>query len=211
MSKPVLFYGKPNQLDDVLTYCRVKNLVDGNTNEEEQSAGLASLFRGAALAWLTQQLQNDNDLLNDYDEFVARTRATFGLSEEAILAQASRKYANCYQKASVQLYALEFKQLSTRLGIPDITAVAQFHKGLKSHIREALVIRDQVGNLDAVIAEAQRIDSQLYSSKRTQGSKNKGHGGKSFPSTGSAGKCHTCGQFGHKAANCKVKREQTPW
>jgi hypothetical protein len=62
MSKPVLFYGKPNQLDDVLTYIHVKNLVDQNTTNEETSASLASTFRGAALQWPTQQLRDNPDL-----------------------------------------------------------------------------------------------------------------------------------------------------
>jgi len=209
MSKPVLFYGKPNQLDDVLTFVSVKNLVDGTTEPEKKSAALAALFRGAALTWLSQQLKLDSDLLSDYDVFVENVQATFGLSTAAQLAQSSRKYANCYQKASVQLYALEFKQLSTSLNIPEVTATAQFVKGLKSHLREALIINDDANDsLDDVIAEAQRIDSQLFTSKRG-GRFKQGQGSK--PSGTGSGKCHSCGQFGHKAKDCKVKREGTPW
>jgi hypothetical protein len=125
----------------VVTYSHVKNLVDQNTTNEEKPASLASTFRGAALQWLTQQLCDNSDLLRYYNEFVDRVRASFGLTETAKLSQASRKYTNCHQKASVELYALEFKQLLTQLGIADITAVAQFQNGLKTQLREALIVK----------------------------------------------------------------------
>jgi len=117
--------------DDVLTYVRVKNLTDSVSSEEGQFAALASLFRGSALTWLTSELALNTGLLEDYDVFVGQIRSTFGLSEVAAKSRAASKYANCYQKASVQLYAIEFKQLASLLQIPDVTAIAQFTKGLK--------------------------------------------------------------------------------
>ncbi|KFY29427.1 hypothetical protein V491_00035 [Pseudogymnoascus sp. VKM F-3775] len=57
------------------------------------------------------------------------------LSEATTTAQP----AGSNQRASVQPYVVEFKQLSTQL--PDPTAAAQFVRGLKSHIREALIVK----------------------------------------------------------------------
>lgn len=210
MSKPVLFYGKPSQLPEVLTYVGVDFLVN-STSDELKAANLAKLFRGSALTWLTNELKTDPELLGDYDTFTEKVQAAFGLTEAAATSQAAKKYANCSQKASVQLYAIEFQQLSRQLGIPDATAVAQFQKGLKSHIREALIINDEDGNLEDVIKEATRIDSQLFSSKRGF-SGNPRHYGKGTSRGTNSGKCHTCGQFGHKARDCKVKTEsKAPW
>jgi len=212
MSKPVLFYGKPNQLDDVFTFVEIKFLVDEVTSDEKKCAILASLFRGPALQWLTEQRKSVQDMFNDYERFELVVRRSFGLTDAAQTAQQARKFANCYQKASVQLYAMEFTTLATALNIPDATALAQFEKGLKSHIREALIVKDNVTTLAAAITEAQRIDSQLYSAKRGNtfrkyGSQNHNKGA----SSGSAGKCHSCGQYGHKAKDCRVKKEQPPW
>lgn len=212
MSKPVLFYGKPSQLDDVFTYVDIKFLVDDIDDEGKQCAILASLFRGPALQWLTQNRKTNAELLDDYDTFKAAVQSAFGLTEAAQTAQTARKFANCYQKASVQLYAIEFQRLSRELNIPDATALAQFEKGLKSHIREALIVRDNVTNLEAAITEAQRIDSQLFSSKRGNTFRKYGsQGNRGTGSSGNSGKCHSCGQFGHKARDCKVKKEQPPW
>jgi hypothetical protein len=175
MSKPVLFYGKPNQLKDVFTYVRVSFLVNA-TSEYQNAPELAKLFRGSALSWLTNELKVNGHLLDDYDTFVEQVQSSFGLSTAAATSQAARKYANCYQKASVQLYAIEFKQLSSLLSIPDATTTAQFTKGLKHNVREALIINDEDGNLDDVIKEATRIDSQMFSSKRGSSGFSRGKG-----------------------------------
>lgn len=131
------------------------------------------------------------------------------LSEVAAKSRAASKYANCYQKASVQLYAIEFKQLASLLQIPDVTAIAQFTKGLKQHVREGLIVNAEDGDVDAIITESIRLDSSMYASRRTSGYRKGGRG--SHSGGGTTGKCHTCGQFGHRAAQCKVKAEKAPW
>jgi len=209
MSKPVLFYGKPSQLQDTVTHVRMQNLLSNTTSEKEKCARLASTFRGSALRWLTTEVNLQPSILHDYDQFVEKVSNAFALTEVAAKAKAARRYANLYQKTSAQLYGIEFKQLSTQLNIPDSTAVAQFVKGLKSHIREALIIQDETDDLDKAIEEAVRIDSQLYSSKRAFSGNNTrtSKGTKSY----TQGKCHKCGQFGHKAKQCPIKSEPAPW
>jgi len=177
MSKPVLFYGKPDQVDDVVTYCTVKFLADGTTDETQKSGYLASLFRGSALSWLTEYLKANQ--LNDYEELIAQVRQTFGLNEAAAQGQYARQLAGLRQKGSVQQYAITFQDLARKVALPDAAAKAQFVRGLKPHVQRGLIIGDDKDTLNAAITEATRIDSELYSIGRTQqgyGHKGRGQG-----------------------------------
>jgi hypothetical protein len=204
MSKPVLFYGKTSQLENVLTHVSLKFELEDVRKDEKKCALLASTFRGQALSWYTNQLRVSRDLNSDYDEFLALVKSAFGENTEAKNAQDARKYANLYQKTSVQLYAITFQQLAASLGIPEATQVAQFKKGLKANVRNALIIQGESSTITKLIEDAIKLDSQFYSSNRGRANH---HGGKGTTQGKNAGKCHSCGQFGHKAKDCKVKRE----
>lgn len=162
MSKPVLFYGKPSQLDQVLTFATVKYLADGTTTDKAKCGYLASLFRGTALNWLTSQIARDEDILDNYEDFLAAVKDAFALDESAKKAQAARQLANLRQKGSVQDYALKFQDLALDAGLNAQTAIAYFTKGLKPAIRSALIISDERSTLADAVTEAVRIDSQLY-------------------------------------------------
>lgn len=205
MSKPVLFYGKPNQLEDVITFCDVKILVDGLTSDERKCGLLASLFRGQALHWLTSQLKSSPKLLTeDYEDFKFNVKNAFGLSAEAATAKAARRLATISQRGPCQLYAIEFRQVSDALGLDDATARASFQRGLKLHVREAVVTTGPHSTLSDLIEEAVRIDTELYNARRQarSGGRQQGKG------SGGTIKCHSCGKFGHKASECRIKREQ---
>jgi len=176
MSKPVLFYGKPSQVDDVITFCTVKFLADNTTDETQKAGYLASLFRGSALAWLTSYLATHT--LDDYTELTEQIRAKFGLSHTALQGLYARQLAALRQKSSVQAFGLEFRELSEKVGLPDAAAQAQFIKGLKIHIQRTLVASDDYTDLNTLIDEATRIDSQLYNIGRqgNNGYQGKGHG-----------------------------------
>jgi hypothetical protein len=171
MSKPVLFYGKPSQLADVLTYAKINFLTNGLTDDQAKAGYLASLFRGSALNWLTQKFVENPNILGDYESFEASVKETFELNEFALQAQSARKLANLRQKGSAQDYALKFKELSRQAGLPDPTAIALFTKGLKRHVRSALIINDERDSLDDAVTEAIRIDSQLYFASPRQGTR----------------------------------------
>jgi hypothetical protein len=79
-------------------------------------------------------------------------------------------------------------------------------RGLKLHIIEALIVNEEDDDLDSHIKGAQLIDSQLYSCKR-RGTNKKYGSGASQQRTGSSGKFHSYGQFGHEARDCPIKRQ----
>lgn len=166
MSKPVLFYGKPSQLDDVLTFVTVKFIADQTTSSSAKAGYLASLFRGPALSWLTQLLKESPSALEDWEGFRETVTTTFELNDVAKEAQTARKLASVTQRGSVQQYALEFSQLATASKLPDAVAKAQFTKGLKPHIQRALIISDDRATLQTCIDEATRLDSEMYNAGR---------------------------------------------
>lgn len=206
MSKPVLFYGKDRELSQLITYTEIKFLTDDafEDDERKRSAYFASLFRGPALDWLAKERENDPKIFNDYEKLRERTKIAFGKTKQTQIQDASRRITFLHQKTSVQDYYTKFARDAQVLDWNDSAKQAQFLRGLKLHIREAIITKNSsYETLDELAEEAQRIDEQLYSTKR-YGRGNRQQGGSGFK-----GKCNKCGKFGHKAANCRQghKRE----
>lgn len=203
MSKSPQFYGKPGQLEPVLTYCFVKAIADGISDDNEKCGRLASLFRGPALSWLTATLATTPKILSDYDEFVATLKSQFGVSDTAKQHQAAKALRNLTQKGSAQLYAIQLEQLCLTLGHSDATQLTYFLEGLKLHVREALITQGgkTVSTYQAAKDEAIRIDTELYNARR-RGAGRTGQGQANNSSSGGI-KCHKCGRFGHKKHQCK--------
>lgn len=202
MSKQVLFYGKPGQLEPVITYVTVDFLARGITDPETKCGTLASLFRGPALAWLTAQLSTKTDLLSQYDRFVRLLRAEFGVNDHAKKHQATKSLRNLTQRGSAQLYAIQLEAAAQLIGLDDSTQQAYFIEGLKLHVREALITtRDNDWTYKQLKAEAIRIDTELYNARR-RGAGRTGQGQTRQSGSGQI-KCHKCGKFGHKKSQCK--------
>jgi len=205
MSKPVLFYGKPDQLEEVIVFSDIQNLVKGIDTESNKCGILASAFRGQALHWLTAELRRNPATLSDYTAFKSRLSEVFGVSTVATTAKAARRLSTITQKGPVQLYAIEFDQIALTLGLSDEVKQANFLRGLKLHVREALVSSNGYDNYNELVAEAARIDTELYSARRARGHAQYGAGKRSDGQL----KCHSCGKFGHISKNCRGKRSQS--
>jgi hypothetical protein len=180
MSKSVTFSGKPSQLDSFLTHVDVKILADGTTTEAQKCGTLASHLRGPALDWLTRELGTNPRFLSDYDELKAQLKKAFAISDDAKQLQAANNIASLYQKGSVTDYAQRFNTLATEAGLNTQAKTALFQKGLKPHIRRALIISDGFSDYGSCVAEATRIDTNLFyaESHKAKGKKPKGHGPK---------------------------------
>lgn len=202
MSKAPQFYGKPGQLEPVLTYCTVRALAENNLTDSQKSGTLASLFRGPALIWLTSTLESTPKLLNNYEEFCETLRAEFGVTDTAKTHQAAKALRNLTQKGSAQLYAIQLEQYCKQLGHSDATQLTYFLEGLKLHVREALITKGAEHRTYAQAkAEAIRIDTELYNARR-RGAGRTGQGQAERSQSGGI-KCHKCGRFGHKKNQCK--------
>lgn len=175
MSKAVTFSGKPSQLDPCLTFCRVHLQAHGVTDESAKAGFLASLLRGPALNWLSQQLKTSDSLLADYGELQARLKAAFALDDDARRLQAARQLTGLHQKGSVRDYALRFDALADEAGLNDATKIAYFTKGLKKQVRDAIIINaNDDDSYTDIQTEATRIDSQFYYSSRHGQTRNDG-------------------------------------
>jgi len=202
MSKAPQFYGKPGQLEPVLTYCLVKSLADTTITDQAKCGTLASLFRGPALSWLTSTLESTPKLLNDYEEFVDTLKSEFGVTDTAKQHQAAKALRNLNQKGSAQLYAIQLEQYCKVLGHSDATQLTYFLEGLKLHVREALITKGAENRTyNQAKAEAIRIDTELYNARR-RGAGRTGQGQAEKSHSGGI-KCHKCGRFGHKKNQCK--------
>ena len=111
-------------------------------------------------------------------------------------------------------YTLEFNELADILEWNDSIRLVTYPRGLKQHIREALITNGPYDNDDdepaffRMTREAERLDSELFSVRRS--GPRFGRGGQ----TGGrfAGKCNSCGQFSHKARDCrKGSKRENEW
>lgn len=202
MSKQIFFYGKPGQLEPVITYVTVDFLARGITDEPTKCGTLASLFRGPALSWLTSQLSLKTELLTKYERFVALLRKEFGINDHAKKHQATKALRNLTQRGSAQLYCIQLEAAAQQIGLDDATQQAYFIEGLKLHVREALVTtRDNDWTYAQLKQEAIRIDTELYNARR-RGAGRTGQGQGKQSGSGQI-KCHKCGKFGHKKSQCR--------
>lgn len=201
-SKPVLFYGKPNQLPQLVTYVEIQCLVSGSTKSHQKAAFAATLFRQQALNWLTQELQRSSSILSDWDLFKNRLNESFGLTKAAAKEQAARRLSQITQKGSAQLYAIEFQQIASELGLDDDARQAHYLRGLKLHVREAIIANGKYATFEDLVALTTRIDSELFAAKRQSRKFQPRYGGSS-KGGGSGLKCYKCGKFGHKQRDCR--------
>lgn len=202
MSKQVLFYGKPGQLEPVITFVTVDFLARGLTDGPTKCGTLASLFRGPALSWLSSQLSTKTDLLDNFDRFVRQLRREFGVNDHAKKHQAAKTLRSLTQRGSAQLYAIQFEAAAQAVGLDDASQQAYFSEGLKLHVREALITnREDDWTYQNLKTEAIRIDTELYNARR-RGSGRTSQG-QARQSGGSQIKCHKCGKFGHKKSQCR--------
>lgn len=185
MSKPVTFSGKPSQLDNCLTYVQAKIAADGIDADEQKAGLLASLLRGPALSWLSQQMRGNDSFLEDYHELREQLKHNFGIAPEVQKLQASRQLSGLRQKGSVRDYALKFSQLADEAGLNAETKLAFFQEGLKRHIKEALIVKNLEQTYEIIVTEAERVDDNLFYSKDTsrrhEFKQNRGKDGKFKP------------------------------
>lgn len=209
MSKGPLFFGKPGQFDEVTTWCEIAFNVSDELAQDKrkQAAYFAQLFRGPTLTWLSKRADKD-DLLSNYARLKEACAETWKQKEHLRKAEAARRINYVSQRKSAAGYTREFSDLADILDWGDEIRRITYPRGLKQHVREALITGGPWDTFEDMATEAERIDSELYSLRgnRSSGYRGRGAGGRF------TGKCNSCGQFGHKARDCrKGPKRESDW
>jgi len=210
----VVFTGKSRELEELILVCDLEFATNTKFEDEQavQAAYFAKRFRGRALTWLVRKRQDTPEILQNYTSLLAAAKAAFGLSDEVKHATAAKQLPHIRQTTSVQTYIQTFDACADVLDIDDALKKVFFLKGLKQQVREALIPNDNTNRTFGwACQEAQRLDDELYSTRRGFGRGRQGGQGRGGRASGGArgtpGKCFSCGQFGHKQAACPTRQQ----
>lgn len=210
MTADITFDGKPRHLDEFIL--RVKAHIGATRSLKADSraaaAFIVSKLEGDAIEWAKVAQNKDPGVLRDYDTLLTALKTQFAWSLEAQKSRAAHRIKHCRQgKRSVLSYHLEFTQYANALGWDETTQKTTFQDGLSPQIKKAIVTAGkQFNSLDELAKEAGRLDTELFAAGGAFGGLSMGRNSGRRAGGGFNGKCHTCGKFGHKSANCRGKR-----
>ena len=179
LKEPDTFFGKLNENVDrwifqVEQYLRAA----GETEDSYRVAFAAALLRGTAAAWWeTIVRKNAKDGKDEsqctWDQFVdGLTKAFRAINRED---RARDQIANLTQRTSVADYISRFTAIAFDISdLSDAEKYDKFFRGLKPQVRRTLLINGKPTDYEALLREAERIDSVWFetSGKRGFGNSN---------------------------------------
>jgi len=173
----LIFEGKVETLEDILTHCNVTYLSKPRKfpDDATKSGYLAAQFRGKALTWLTAELKSNPNLLKNHDEFTKAVRRAFEPSKEAQRIAADKKLKTLTQRGSAQTFLIEFEYLTGILGYEDGAKRQALMTRVKPEVRKQLVglSYDDYADLKASVV---RYDEELFALRNPRPRRTKGQG-----------------------------------
>ena len=172
VARPDLYYGDRTKLEEwILQFDLYFKFNGENLDAIEHATFMASYMRGAAAKWVRPYLikymddRNNEDhiekMFEDYVEFKAKLRQTFGILNET--SNADRKIQQLRQTKSAADYAVLFQQYATQTEWDDKALCVMYKQGLKDTVKAELMRSGaQVDTLQALIDESVRLDNALY-------------------------------------------------
>jgi hypothetical protein len=255
VKEPDLFYGEKKKFKSFRTQCRMYIWADKKKKNPtfiyglDQTMWISSYLRGDAYTRFEPYTQNyfDNAMTwTDMDEpaktimrsadnfFDAMAQAYGDLDEERTneLALQSLK-----QTGTVPEYLTRFAQYAAGVKWDTRAQMAQFYKGLKSNVKDAMAVNNFPSDWDSLVAVANRLDDNFrrreqekkgdnrvkgsapkkdpdamdwqHSATFKKGKQHQKKGKGKGPKEKKKGKCYNCGKEGHFAADCYSKKNST--
>jgi hypothetical protein len=148
-----------------------KDLPDDFPDDEKKVNYAISHFRGAASSWIEPYLEKPNLPAwgADFELFTTELKRVFGHTSSTI--KVIHDLSELKQAGSVPMYAVEFRQLASRLSWSDQPLIASFYNGLKNQIRGELIKTKDLFEMEledfiALAVNIEIVQEQERSSKR---------------------------------------------
>lgn len=165
LAKPDKFDGTRSKLDGFLVQIQL-NLHASPLSfgaDEQKVAYVASFLTGQALQWFTPLISRNDDLLRNYQDFIATLRRRFGDPDE--VRKAERKLERMTQgRRSVSAYAAEFLLEAAKTQWDDTSKKSRFRNGLRDDVADLLIRipKTQLSTLDDFVEQAIACDDRLF-------------------------------------------------
>lgn len=163
-------------------------------SETTQSSWVARQFRGPALDLVTNILVTEATLLNNFDQFLARVRSHFGITDSLILAHQRNQLDSLKWRKDAPTFFAEFERLSHACGMGGENA------------GKVTLLLSKVPDKQRSILARQSPAPVTYSEHRdrllTIWATDPGAAGVSTDRDSAKAQCGKCGKKGHVASAC---------
>ena len=208
--------------------------------EKSQVGLVGSLLSDDALKWFNPLFEKNDEILNNFETFVAALLARF--DDPARAATAARKLSGLKQgQRSVPAYATDFQSLLADAGYDERAACHFFRRGLREDIKDLLLVFNRVeDSLTTLIGNALECETRILERRHDTAAPISGpaHGSgrNTIPSADAmvidaalarsgprgplsteerqrrreAGACMYCGEMGHLALTCPRLKQNHP-
>ena len=193
-------------LSRLVTESRMKFLQTASADPdpyEEDSAKCAYLvtkFRGPALDWAGMEYEANQEVFNNFNNWIVSVRNAFGISDEGLSAQRRSELEALRWSADLPVFFAEFDRITRQLGLNDnATKIALVRSKLPVNVQKLLA--EQALNFADYATMRERLltmwnlDPSRNTALRTGGS----------AKSTKRPRCGRCGKKGHTASDCRTK------
>ena len=171
-NKPDTYHGDRKKLDAwLLQVDRYFHLAGDKIEDSDKTVLATTYLRGDAEKWanpiIRRYMDNsvedaDNaELVENWDAFKKKMQENFSPIKESMIAE--QRIQTLRQTLSAADYTTQFQQYATAIEWDDNALMRMYRQGLKPTVRRELMRSGtQIDNLDSLMAEAIRLDNDLY-------------------------------------------------